>query len=153
MQRPQFVNNFLGYWAVLPYGEALWLHTASKGIWAQASLYVPASLISGAASVHIYGSEMCVMIFRGQHEKLLVVVPPGVDLICSLGNFPYLLSMPALSAHLVAHDLLPVCSGDHGVSGHQHLYHHEMLLRGIGPDLTSVEVAKVQPATILAVRA
>lgn len=49
---------FLGYWAVWPYGEALWLLTASKGLGAQASLCVPASLINGAASVHIYGYDI-----------------------------------------------------------------------------------------------
>ena len=59
----------------------------------------------------------------------------------------------ALPAHLVSHDQLPVLPQDQAVPVDLHLDQHEMLLRGVGPDLTAMEVAEVQPATILAVRA
>ena len=84
---------------------------------------------------------------------LSLFAPPGVGFsvfLCQRSYFLLPLPIFLLIFFLYA---LPICSGDHGVLGDQHLDQHEMLLRGIGPDLTAMPVAEVQPATILAVRA
>ena len=84
---------------------------------------------------------------------LSLFAPPGVGFsvfLCQRSYFPLPLLIFLLIFFLYA---LPVCSGYHGVLGDQHLHQHEMLLRGIGPDLSAMPVAEVQPATILAVRA
>ena len=65
-------------------------------------------------------------------------------------HLPAVLSLPA---HLVSHDLLPVLPQYEVVPADLHLDQHEVLAGGIGPDLAAVEVAEVQPTTILAVRA
>ncbi len=83
---------------------------------------------------------------------LSLFAPPGVGFsvfLCQRSYFLLPLPIFLLIFFLYA---LPICSGDHGVLGDQHLDQHEMLLCGIGPDLTAMPVAEVQPATILAVR-
>ena len=85
--------------------------------------------------------------------KLFVFAPPGVLLAVVLDHSTDLLAVLALPAHLVLHDALPVLSQYEVLPADLHLDQHEMLAGGIGPQLAPVEIAEVQPATILAVSA
>ena len=84
---------------------------------------------------------------------LSLFAPPGVGFSVFLCQRSYvLLPLPIFLLVFFLY-ALPICPGDHGVLGDQHLHQHEMLLCGIGPDLTAMPVAEVHPATILAVSA
>ena len=79
---------------------------------------------------------------------LSLFAPPGVGFsvfLCQRSYFPLPLLIFLLVFFLYA---LPICSGDHGVPGDQHLHHHEMFLRGIGPYLTAMEIGQHGPSAI-----
>lgn len=84
---------------------------------------------------------------------LSILAPPDVLLAVVLDRSFDLLAVLALPAHLVPHDLLPVLTQYEVLPADLHLYQHEMLAGGIGPQLAPVQAAEVQPATIPAVRA